>query len=78
MPDIMAIGDVVVEFLGTQLDQRFSETGSFDGPFESGSAAIFVDQAARAGVSSGIFAKVGRDGVAQPVMDRLQDDSYIL
>lgn len=78
MPDIMAIGDVVVEFLGTQLDQRFSETGSFDGPFESGSAAIFVDQAARAGVSSGIFAKVGRDGFAQLVMDRLQKDGVSL
>jgi len=72
MPKIMAMGDILVEFLAVKIGQRFDETLSFSGPHESGCCAIYVDQIARLGVDCGIFAKVGNDDFAEMMMRRLE------
>lgn len=61
MPEVITIGEVLVEVMAREINQKFSEPGEFVGPFPSGAPAIFIDQVAKMGVSCGIISKVGND-----------------
>jgi sugar/nucleoside kinase (ribokinase family) len=74
MPQVVALGELLVEVMRTGVDQPLSEPGEFVGPFPSGAPAIFADAAARLGVSTGFIGVVGCDSFAECVCDRLRHD----
>lgn len=74
MPEIITIGEILVEIMAKSVGQRFNETGEFIGPFPSGAPAIFIDQATKTGSRSAIVSKVGNDGFGRINIDRLKQD----
>jgi sugar/nucleoside kinase (ribokinase family) len=82
-PQIIALGELLVEVMRPGVDQPLSRPGEFVGPYPSGAPAIFIDAAARLGASTGFIGVVGAaadgaDSEADPfgrcVLDRLRDD----
>ncbi|WP_027416591.1 sugar kinase [Aneurinibacillus terranovensis] len=74
MPEIITIGEILVEIMAKSVGQTFDETGEFIGPFPSGAPAIFIDQATKMGSSCAIVSKVGDDGFGRLNVGRLQRD----
>ncbi|MBM3475772.1 MAG: sugar kinase [Armatimonadetes bacterium] len=59
--EIIAIGELLVEVMRTEVDAPLSEPGLFTGPYPSGAPAIFASQAARLGHKTGMVGAVGKD-----------------
>jgi sugar/nucleoside kinase (ribokinase family) len=82
MPDILTLGEIIVELNRPGVDQPLWQPGSFLGPFPSGAPAIFADAAARLGrpfgLTSGIIGSVGRDDFGRCVLSRLRADGVDL
>jgi sugar/nucleoside kinase (ribokinase family) len=74
MPEIITIGEILVEVMAKHVGQKFDTTGEFIGPFPSGAPAIFIDQARKTGSSSAIVSTVGNDGFGQINIERLKKD----
>lgn len=74
MPDIVTIGEILVEIMAQEKGQTFLKPGMFCGPYPSGAPAIFADQAARMGVSCGIISRVGNDPFGALNLKRLEAD----
>ncbi|NUF27722.1 sugar kinase [Gilliamella sp. ESL0254] len=75
---ICTIGELLVEFIAKEPNQRFYETGEFTGPYPSGAPAIFADQVAKLGVPVVFFSCVGRDVFGKMCIDRLKQDGVII
>jgi sugar/nucleoside kinase (ribokinase family) len=73
-PQVIAIGELLVEVMRQKLDVSLSEAGAFVGPFPSGAPAIFADAVARLGVPSGFIGVVGADAFGDCVVGRLRRD----
>ena len=73
-PTIVAVGEILVEFVSHQLNCGLEKTGEFTGPYPSGAPAIFLDQAARMGAKTEMVGGVGDDGFGRIVLQRLKDD----
>ncbi len=73
-PDILVLGDVLVEVMRKELDQPLSRPADFVGPFPSGAALIFIDAAARLGGSTGAIGVAGADDFGDCVVNRLVAD----
>jgi sugar/nucleoside kinase (ribokinase family) len=71
---IGCIGDLLVEFVCTSKNGRHRRVESYVGPFPSGAAGIFIDQAARSGGACIFVGGVGDDAFGQVVLDRLIAD----
>lgn len=74
MPDIITIGEILVEIMAEKKEQTFLQPGAFRGPFPSGAPAIFADQAARMGADCGMISRVGDDDFGRLNLKRLRDD----
>jgi tagatose kinase len=74
MPDIITLGDLLVEVMRKELDRPLSEAADFVGPFPSGAAAIYIDAAARLGGDTGCIGVVGADDFGECVVGRLRRD----
>ena len=74
MAEIVTFGELLVEFVATQIGQTFDSAGTFEGPFASGAPAIFVDQAARQGATAAIAGCVGQDAFGDAILRRLADN----
>lgn len=74
MPEIVTIGEILVEIMAEKKEQTFLQPGVFCGPFPSGAPAIFADQAARMGVSCGMISRVGEDDFGRLNLRRLRED----
>jgi len=61
MPEIIALGEVLVEIMRPAVEQPLDQPGSFRGPFPSGAPAIFAVAAARLGLDVGFIGAVGDD-----------------
>ena len=61
MPDIVAIGEVLVEIMRPEAGQPLNLPGVFKGPYPSGAPAIFAVAAARLGMEVGFIGSVGED-----------------
>ena len=61
MPQLMTVGEILVEMMADQVGQTFLSPGCIHGPYPSGAPAIMIDQAARMGADCGIVACVGAD-----------------
>lgn len=74
MPEIVTIGEILVEIMAEKKEQTFLQPGVFCGPFPSGAPAIFADQAARMGASCGMISRVGEDDFGRLNLKRLRAD----
>ncbi len=71
---IGCIGDLLVEFVCSSKNGRHRRADTYTGPFPSGAAGIFIDQAARTGGACIFVGAVGDDAFGQVVLDRLVAD----
>ena len=71
MPQVVAIGEILVEIMATRIGQTFLEPGTFVGPYPSGAPAIFADQAARVGAATAMIGCVGPDDFGTLNLNRL-------
>ncbi len=79
-PDIISIGELLVEIIRDKIDTPHGEIGAiYRGPFPSGAPAIFIDSAARMGkpfnFSSGFIGVIGNDEFGNCIMKRLHNDN---
>jgi len=68
---IGCIGDLLVEFVCATKNGRHARLATYSGPFPSGAAGIFIDQAAQTGGDCIFVGGVGDDAFGQVVLDRL-------
>ncbi len=61
MPEIITVGEVLVEIMRPAVEQPLDRVGTFNGPFPSGAPAIFAVAAARLGLDTGFIGSVGED-----------------
>jgi len=74
LPDVVSIGNMLVEVMRADLDEPLSEAGTFVGPFPSGDTPIYIDTVARLGRAAGFIGAVGADGFGQCLLDRFARD----
>ena len=74
VPEIVAMGELLVEIMRPREDIPLHETDAFRGPFPSGAPGIFISTAARLGHTAAIISGVGRDGFGENVLRRLRGD----
>ena len=71
---IGCVGDLLVEFVCASKNGRHRRADSYTGPYPSGAAGIFIDQAARTGGACIFVGAVGDDAFGRVVLDRLGED----
>lgn len=74
MPDVVSIGNMLVEIMRVHLDEPLDEPGGFVGPFPSGDTPIYIDTIARLGCSAGFIGVVGDDDFGRLLLGRLRGD----
>ncbi len=74
MPDVIAIGEILVEIMRKKRDVPHYVPGEYLGPFPSGAPAIFIDTVARLGASAGFIGVVGDDDFGKMLIERLRGD----
>ena len=74
MPEVITVGEILVEIMRKKRGIPFNEPADFIGPFPSGAPAIFADAVAKLGTSSGIIGGIGDDGFGEGVRSRLELD----
>ena len=73
-PRVIALGELLVEVMRSEVDQPLHRPGEFVGPFPSGAPAILIDAVARLGAAAGFIGVVGGDAFGDCVLDRLRAD----
>jgi sugar/nucleoside kinase (ribokinase family) len=73
-PEVISIGNMLVEIMRTGLDQPLDRAGTFAGPFPSGDTPIYIDTVARLGRSAGFIGAVGPDDFGRCLLERLERD----
>jgi len=71
-PTIIAVGELLVEFVSHQKGCDLKALAEYSGPYPSGAPAICIDQAARVGAAAQIFGGVGADNFGAALVERLQ------
>lgn len=71
---IGCVGDLLVEFVCASKNGRHRRAECYTGPYPSGAAGIFIDQAARSGGACIFVGAVGDDAFGRVVLDRLAED----
>jgi tagatose kinase len=74
MPDVVSIGNMLVEIMRLNLDEPLDRPGAFVGPFPSGDTPIYIDAVARLGYRAGFIGVVGDDGFGRLLCGRLAAD----
>lgn len=74
IPQVISMGELLVEVMRKKVDRPLSQADEFVGPFPSGAPAIFIDAVARLGVRSGFIGVVGQDDFGECVVARLRAD----
>ncbi len=74
MPEIISIGNMLVEVMRTGLDMPLDQPGTFMGPYPSGDTPIYIDTAARLGHQAGFIGVIGPDDFGKCLLDRFQRD----
>jgi len=78
-PDIIGIGELLVEIMRTEIDIPHEKIGeTYKGPFPSGAPANFIDSAARMGkafnISTGFIGVIGNDEFGDVIVNKLKRD----
>ncbi len=74
MPEIVTMGELLVEIMRPREDVPLYESDYFRGPFPSGAPGIFISTAARLGHSTAIISGVGKDDFGENILRRLKND----
>ncbi|MDB5075749.1 MAG: sugar kinase [Chloroflexi bacterium] len=77
-PEVIALGEALVEIMRPERDSPLDAAGSFEGPFPSGAPAIFASAAARLGLQTGFIGAVGDDAFGRLFNTRLNGDGVDL
>ena len=70
MPEIITLGEALVEIMRPVAGQALDRPGEFRGPFPSGAPAIFAVAAARLGMDTGFIGAVGADAFGRLMRKR--------
>ncbi len=78
-PDIICLGELLVEIMRTEIDTPHGKIGAYyRGPFPSGAPAIFIDSAARMAkpfnFSTGYIGVIGDDEFGYCIVNKLKKD----
>jgi sugar/nucleoside kinase (ribokinase family) len=73
-PEVISIGNMLVEVMRVSLDEPFDQPGTFVGPFPSGDTPIYIDTVARLGRKAGFIGAVGMDGFGECLLNRFARD----
>ena len=73
-PTIIAVGELLVEFVSHEKGCELLKLAEYSGPYPSGAPAICIDQAARVGAPAHIYGAVGADNFGTALLDRLQSN----
>jgi len=73
-PNIITLGEILVEIMRKNRDIPHNVVGEYLGPFPSGAPAIFADAVARLGGSIGFIGVVGNDDFGKMLIERLKKD----
>ena len=73
-PEVISLGNMLVEIMRTDIDVPLDRAGTFAGPFPSGDTPIFVDTVARLGRTTGFIGVVGDDDFGRCLLDRFVQD----
>lgn len=73
-PEVISIGNMLVEIMRTELDRPLYLPATFAGPFPSGDTPIYVDTVARLGHSAGFIGAIGPDDFGRCLLERFQQD----
>jgi len=71
-PTIIAVGELLVEFVSHRTGCELRELSEYSGPYPSGAPAICIEQAARIGANTRIFGGLGKDNFGRALIDRLR------
>jgi len=74
MPEIVSMGEMLVEIMRKEVDVPLDRPAEFMGPYPSGAPAIYIDAAARLGASTGFIGILGPDEFGDVVERRLKED----
>ena len=74
MPEIVSIGEMLVEIMRKDVDVPLDRPAEFMGPYPSGAPAIYIDAAARLAASTGFIGVLGPDEFGNAVERRLEED----
>jgi sugar/nucleoside kinase (ribokinase family) len=74
MPQVISLGNMLVEIMRVQLDEPLDQPGTFAGPFPSGDTPIYIDTVARLGYSTGFIGVIGDDAFGRLLLNRLTAD----
>ncbi len=78
MPQIISVGEALVEIMRPGVGQPLDKPGDLNGPFASGAPAIFAVAAARLGFSVGFISGVGDDAFGRLLIARLEAEGVDL
>src|SRR5512139_1492339 len=78
VPEIISIGEALVEIMRPMAGISLDQPGPFQGPFASGAPAIFAVAAARLGVRVGFIGRVGEDAFGRLLRRRLESEGINL
>ena len=73
-PTLIAVGELLVEFVSHQKGCDLKSLSDYSGPYPSGAPAICIDQAARVGAATQIFGGVGADSFGAALIERLHEN----
>ena len=77
-PEIIAIGEALVEIMRPTAGAPLDQSGSFQGPFASGAPAIFAVAASRLGAQVGFIGRVGSDAFGRFLRRRMESEDVNL
>ena len=77
-PEIIALGEALVEIMRPSTGLPLDQPGTFQGPFASGAPAIFAVAAARLGAQVGFIGQVGVDAFGRLLRRRLESEGVDL
>jgi tagatose kinase len=73
-PEVVSMGNMLVEVMRTQRDVPLSRPGEFAGPYPSGDTCIYIDSVARLGRQGGFIGAVGDDDLGRCLLERFAAD----
>ncbi len=77
-PEVIALGEALVEVMRPRAGIPLDTPGPFEGPFPSGAPADFASACARLGLSTGFIGSVGDDAFGRLLRGRLAGDGVDL
>ncbi len=73
-PEVISIGNMLVEVMRKSLDQPLDQAADFSGPYPSGDVVIYIDTVARLGRKAGFIGAIGADDFGKCLLDRFTRD----